>query len=84
MKIFNKIQQILRFLIEYLSSCDGRMKCPYSETKRLITIAVIEDDVIMYVRDTRNECGCRTCFIWWARMHIEILNVIYEDNGIFN
>ena len=36
MEIFDKIRQVLRFLIECLSSCD-RKTVPYNEAKRLIS-----------------------------------------------
>ncbi|KYM83279.1 hypothetical protein ALC53_06242 [Atta colombica] len=62
-EIFNKIRQILRFLVECHHALrweDG--KVPYNETKGLITPTIFEHDAIVYVKDTRNEHGCETCF----------------------
>jgi len=51
MEIFDKIRQVLRFLVECLSlwiAVGGMV--PYNEAKRLITTAVFEHDVIVYVK----------------------------------
>ena len=52
MEIFDKIRQVLRFLVECLSHGlqweDGMV--PYNEAKCLITRAVFKHDVIVYVK----------------------------------
>jgi len=53
----------------------------YNEAKRLITIAVFEHDVIVYVKGYE-----KRMWLWnlllddeWERIYIETLNAIYED-----
>jgi len=81
MEIFDKIRQVLRFLlIAYyhgLQWKDGMV--PYNEAKRLITTAVFEDNAVVS-RDVKNE------YLWnlllddeRERMYIKTLNAVYED-----
>jgi len=48
MKIFDKIRQVLHFLIEYLLPLRWDGLVWYSKAKRLIKAAVFEDDAIAY------------------------------------
>jgi len=54
---------------------------PYSDSKRLITAAVFEDDAIVYVKGREKQT-----WLWnlllddeRERMYIEILDAVYED-----
>jgi len=47
MEIFDKIRQVLCFLVECLSWI---AMIPYNEAKRLITAAVFEHNAIVYVK----------------------------------
>jgi len=55
LEIFDKIRQVLHFLVDCTMDCNGKMIpyngiVPYNEMKRLITMAIFEDDVIVYVK----------------------------------
>ena len=60
MEIFDKILQVLRFLVECLSriAMGGR----YSEAKRLITATDLKMMLSYTSRDARNERDCGICF----------------------
>ncbi|EGI67571.1 hypothetical protein G5I_03830 [Acromyrmex echinatior] len=51
---------------------------PYNEAKRLITMAVFEDDAVVS-RDARNERGCETCFWMMSENVCTSLDAVYED-----
>jgi len=50
---------------------------PYNEVKSLITAAVVEDDVTVYIKG--HECGFGTLLLDDERERIETLDAIYED-----
>jgi len=49
------------------------------QRNRLITIAIFENDAIVYVKDARNERDCGICFWTKNAYHIETLDTVYEN-----
>jgi len=81
MEIFDKIRQILRFLVVLITmDCDGRTGSHTMRQKRLITTAVFEYDVIVYVKGHE-----KRMWLWnllddeRERIYIETLDAVYED-----
>ena len=54
---------------------------PYSDAKHLITVAVFEDDTIVYVKGREKRTWLWNLFLDDERehMYIETLNAVYED-----
>ncbi|KYN36143.1 hypothetical protein ALC56_09518 [Trachymyrmex septentrionalis] len=54
---------------------------PYSDAKHLITVAVFEDDAIVYVKGRKKQTWMWNLILddEWEHMYIEILDAVYED-----
>ncbi|EGI64142.1 hypothetical protein G5I_07450 [Acromyrmex echinatior] len=81
-----QLQYIRRFCASWLIAYhhglqwkDGTI--PYNEAKRLITMAVFEDDVVVYVKGRKKRTWLRNLLLDDERepMYIKTLDAVYED-----
>ena len=52
---------------------------PYNEAKRLITMAVFEDDAVVYVKGREKRTWLQNLLLERERTYIETLDAVYED-----
>jgi len=78
MEIFDKIRQTLRFLVECLSLwiAMGGRDSPVQGAKRLITTAVFEHDVIVYVKGHEKRTWNLLLDDERRRIYIETLDIV--------